>query len=81
MFFWSSPNNSIIVPHVRMWWGDHTMSSFNEFKINYSPPNRITDGLYTMNIRATRNVKLQHLTIEMNNSKWTFLSEVQLCGE
>ena len=81
MFFWNSPNNSIIVPDVTMWWEDYTMSSFNKYKINYSPPNRMTDGLYTMNIRVARNVKLQHLTIVMNNSKWTFLSEVQLCGE
>ena len=82
LFFWNSPSDNILVPDVRMLWADHTMS-FNEIEITYDPPNGTKDGLYTMNVSIsdTRVLKLQYLTIEMNNSQWTFLSEVQLCGE
>ena len=82
LFFWNSPSDNILVPDVRMLWADHTMS-FNEIEITYDPPNSTKDGLYTMNVSIsdTRVLKLQYLTIEMNNSQWTFLSEMQLCGE
>ena len=82
LFFWNSPSDNILVPNVRMWWADFTML-FNEIEITYDPPNGTEDGLYAMNVSIsdTRALKLQHLRIEINNSKWTFLSEVQLCGE
>ena len=82
LFFWNSPSNSILVPDVRMLWADHTMS-FNEIEITYDPPNRTKDELYTMNVSISdkRALKLQYLAIEMSNSQWTFLGEVQLCGE
>ena len=82
LFFWNSPNNNILVPNVTMFWADHTLS-FNEIEITYDPPTRTTDGLYRMNVSVSdrRPLKLQYLTVEMINSQWTFLGEVQLCGE
>ena len=82
LFFWNSPNDYILVPDVRMFWADHTMS-LNEIEITYDPLNITNDGLYRMNVSVSdrRPLKLQYLTVEMINSQWTFLGEVQLCGE
>ena len=82
MFFWNSPNNSIVLPNVSMYWADHT-EQFNKIDTTNSP---ITaeDGQYTLNIYVSdrRRLKYQYLKIAMSfNSEWIFLSEVQFCGE
>ena len=87
MFFWNSQSNSILVPDVRMYWADHTLS-FDKIMITTNPPDRtITkDGQYTLNINITdtRQPKLQYLRIDMSfydESRWIFLDEVQFCGQ
>ena len=88
MFFWNSQSNSIIVPNVRMYWGDYFDGSnvlANEITITTSSPDRTGDGRCGLNIDINDNgPQFQYLRIEMifyDNSEWIFLSEVQFCGE
>ena len=93
MFFWNSQSNSIIVPNVRMYWGDYFDGSIvlaNEITpISLSSSSRTGDGQHRLNIDINNEwLQFQYLRIEMTfydnsyyNSEWTFLSEVQFCGE
>ena len=84
MFFWNSPNNSIIVPNVTMSWADHNLQ-FRETTITTNSPSRTKDGQSILNVDISNDkLKFWYLRIEMtfySNSEWIFLSEVQLCGE
>ena len=86
LFFWNSPNNSIIVPNVRVAWGDHNMV-FTETMatITTNSPNRTEEGQSTLDINMISNeLKFQYLRIMMSFygiSEWIFLSEVQFCGK
>ena len=86
MFFWNSPSNSILVPDVKMYWTDHTLSVNKISTITTNSPDRTKDGQYTVNVdnTDTRPLKLQYLRIDMSfygQSKWIFLGEVQFCGQ
>ena len=87
MFFWNSPNDSIIVPIVRIYWADHNVQfiQFISTAVTTNSPNRTEDGRSILNIGISkRKLKFLYLKIEMtfySNSEWIFLSEVQLCGE
>ena len=88
MFFWNSQNklnNSIIVPSVRMYWGDYfDGSTVLSLEITTSSPDRTGDGRRRLNIDINNGPQFQYLRIEMSfyiNSEWIFLSEVQFCGE
>ena len=88
LFFWNSQSNSIIVPNVRMYWGNYFDGSViltNEITITISSPDRTGDGRRKMNIGVSDNrPQFQYLRIEMNfynNSNGIFLGEVQFCGE
>ena len=88
MFFWNSQNNSIIIPNVRMYWGDYFDGSTvltNGITITTDLPSRLGDGRHRLNIDiGNTGLQFQHLRIEMSfygNSEWIFLSEVQFCGE
>ena len=88
MFFWNSQSNSIIIPNVRMYWGDYFDGSTvltNVFTITTSSPDRTGDARLRLNIDINYDaLQFQYLRIEMSfydNSEWIFLSEVQFCGE
>ena len=87
MFFWNSRSNSIIVPNVRMYWGDYFDGSTvlaNEITITTNSPNRTGDVRRRLNIHINYDrLQYQYLRIEMSfyNSEWIFLGEVQFCGE
>ena len=88
MFFWNSQNNSIIIPNVRMYWGDYFDGSTvltNVITITTSSPDRTGDGRRRLNIDINNNgLQFQYLRIEMifyDNNEWIFLGEVQFCGE
>ena len=88
MFFWNSQSNSIIIPNVRMYWGDHYDGSIvptNEITVSTNSPNRTGDGLRKLNIAINNDgLQFQYLRIEMSfydDSEWIFLGEVQFCGE
>ena len=87
MFFWNSPNNSIIVPNVRLFGSNYFDGSVvlsNEITITTNSLNRIIDGRHRLNVNITNDRQIQYLRIQMsfsNNSEWIFLSEVQFCGE
>ena len=88
MFFWNSPSNSIIVPNVRMYWGNYFDGSTvlsNEIIVTTNSPNRTIDGRYRLNVDNNNpEHQFQYLRIEMSfydNSEWIFLGEVQFCGE
>ena len=85
MFFWNSPNISVIVPTVRLAWADHNVQ-FVDTTITTNSPNRTEDGLSILNISINndRLLKFLYLRIVMtfySSSEWIFLSEVQFCGE
>ena len=84
MFFWNSPNNSIMVPTVTLAFGDHTMQ-FTDAAITTNSPNRIEDRRSILNISIDNdNLKFLYLRIRMSftdNNEWIFLGEVQFCGE
>ena len=83
MSFWNSPSNSIITPSVRVFWSnDGSNIPSNPITVT----NIITgDGLRILFIYISNTaLQFQYLRIEMaiqDNGKWTFLSEVQFCGE
>ena len=87
MFFWNSPSNSIIVPNVRMYWGNYFDGSTvltNVFTITTSSPDRTGDARRRLFIDTNNGLHFQYLRIEMifyDNNEWIFLSEVQFCGE
>ena len=88
MFFWNSQNNSIIIPNVRMYWGDYFDGFIiltNEITITTDLPSRTGDARRRMNINNNNNgLQFQYLRIEMSfydNSEWIFLNEVWFCGE
>ena len=87
VFFWNSQSNSIIVPSVRMYWGDYFDDSIlltTEITTTTSSPDRTGDGRRRLNIDINNGPQFQYLRIEMSfyiNSEWIFLSEVQFCGE
>ena len=85
MFFWNSPNNSIIVPTVRIDWSDDNVIFRQISTITTNSPNRTEDRQCRLDIDIN-NAELQfrYLRILMNfysNSEWIFLSEVQFCGK
>ena len=86
MFFWNSPNNSIIVPSVMMYWSNNdSITPSNE--ISHTIPNirRTNDERRRMNIDVSDDgLQFQYLRIEMsfyNDSEWIFLGEVWFCGK
>ena len=85
MFFWNSQSNNIIVPNVRMYWGDYFDGSIiltNEITITTNSPNRTGDGQRKLSIDISNQLQFQYLRIEISfSSEWIFLSEVQFCGE
>ena len=91
MFFWNLPSNSIIVPNVRMYWGNYFDGSIvltNEISYYYyqiSSPDRTGDGRRKLFIDINDNGrKFQYLRIEMSfydDSEWIFLGEAQFCGK
>ena len=86
MFFWNSQSNSIIIPNVRMYWGDYFDGSIiltNEIIITTNSPSRTGDGQYRLNIDISNNgLQFQYLRIEISfSSEWIFLGDVQFCGE
>ena len=88
MFFWNSQNNSIIIPNVKMYWGNYFDGSTvpsNEITITTNSPSRTGDARRKMNIDINDNgLQFQYLRIEMSfydNSEWIFLGEVYFCGE
>ena len=88
MFFWNSPSNSIIIPNVRMYWGDYfdgsTVPTNVITAITTTSPDRTGDGRRRLFIDTNNELQFQYLRIEMSfydNSEWIFLGEVQFCGE
>ena len=87
MFFWNSQSNSIIIPNVRMYWGNYFDGSnvlTNEITITTSSPSRTGDGRRRMNIDINNELQFQYLRIEMSfydDSEWIFLGEVLFCGK
>ena len=89
MFFWNSQSNSIIVPNVRMYWGNYFNGSnvlTNEITIITSSPDRTGDARrrLSIDININNGPQFQYLRIVMsfyNGSEWIFLGEVQFCGE
>ena len=87
MFFWNSQSNSITIPNVRMYRGDYFDGSIiltNEIiPRTTNSPNRTGDGQHKLNIDISNNrQQFQYLRIEiLFSNEWTFLSEVQFCGE
>ena len=86
MFFWNSPNNSIIVPNVMMYWSnDDSITPSNEITITPPSPDRTSDGRRRWNIDFNNDgLQFRYLRIVMSfydNSEWIFLSEVQFHGK
>ena len=87
MFFWNSQSNSIIIPNVRMYWGNYFDGSnilTREITITTNSPNRTGNGRRRLFIDINNGLHFQYLRIEMSfydNSEWIFLGDVQLCGE
>ena len=87
IFFWNSPNNSIIVPNVWLFGSNYFDGSIvlsNEITVTTNSLNRTIDGRHRLNIYINKDRQIQYLRIEMSfyhNSEWIFLSEVQFCGE
>ena len=87
MFFWNSQSNSIIIPSVRMYWGDYFDGSTvlsNVITTTTNSPNRTGDGRRRLKIDINNGLQFQYLRIEMtfyDNSEWIFLGEVQFCGK
>ena len=86
MFFWNSQSNNILVPNVRMYWGNYFDGSIiltNEITGITSSSNRTGDGQRSLNSDINNDkIQFQYLRVEINfNSEWVFLSEVQFCGE
>ena len=83
MFFWNSPNDSILVENVNMYWADYSLQ-FDKIVSTTNSPITAEDGQYKLNINVSdsRPLKYQYLKIVMDfNNEWIFLSEVQFCGE
>ena len=85
MVFWNSPSNSIIVPILKIQFATDRNLQFTEIPIATKSPNRTIDGRSIVNI-GINNAKLKFLYLKIimtfyGDSKWIFLSEVQLCGE
>ena len=88
MFFWNSPNNSVIVPRVRLFGSNYfdgfILISSEITAVTTNSPNRTIDERERLIVDISNNRQVQYLRIEMNfydNSEWIFLSEVQFCGE
>ena len=87
MFFWNSPNNSIIVPTVRMFRSNDIdplslPNANDEINITTNSLSRTDHGQHRVNFDV--NDELQYLKVVMsfyNNSEQVFLGEVQFCGE
>ena len=86
MFFWNSPNNSIIIPNVRLYWSnDDSITPSNEINITPKSVKRIDDERRRWFIDINDNrLQFQYLRIEMSfydDSEWIFLGEVAFCGK
>ena len=87
MFFQNSPNNSIIVPNVRLTGSNYFDGSVlfsNEITVTTDLANRTIDGKHRLNVAISDDRLVQYWRIEMSfydNSEWIFLSEVQFCGK
>ena len=87
MFFWNSPNNSIVVPNVRLFGSDYFDGSIvisNEITATTNLPCRTINGRHRLNVQIDNDRQFQYLRIAMsfyNKSEWIFLSEVQFCGK
>ena len=83
MFFWNSPNNSVMVPTVTVAIAADDSLQFTDTAITTNSPNRIEDGRSILNISInTDMLRFLYLRIRMSfNSQWIFLGEVQFCGE
>ena len=86
MYFRNSPNNSIIIPIVKMFWSnDDSIMPSNEITITTNSPGRNNDARRRLDIDINDNrLQFQYLRIEMSfydNSEWIFLSELRFCGK
>ena len=84
--YWNSPNNSIIVPNVRLFGSNYFDGSIvlsNEITATTNSPNRTVDGRHRLIVNINKYTQVQYLRIEMSfyNSEWIFLSKVQFCGQ
>ena len=85
MFFWNSPNNSIIIPNVMMYWSnDDSIMPSNEITITTSS-RRTGNARRRVDIDVNDNgLRFQYLRIVMSfydDSEWIFLGDVYFCGE
>ena len=90
IFFWNSQSNSIIIPSVRMYWGNYFDGSIiltltREITITTSSPSRTGDGRRRLFIDINDNgLQFQYLRMDLNfndDSEWIFMGEVYFCGE
>ena len=86
MYFWNSPNNSIIIPNVRLYGSnDDSIIPSNEINIVPGSVSRDGDRRRRFNININDNgLQFQYLRVEMSfydDSEWIFLGEVEFCGK
>ena len=86
MYFWNSPNNSIIIPNVRLYWSnDDSTTPSNEINIDPGSARRDREERRRFNINVNDNgLQFQYLRVEMSfydHSEWIFLGEVEFCGK
>ena len=84
MFFWNSPNNSIIVPTVTLAFAADDNLLFTDTAITTNSSNMIENGRSILNISINNDrLRFLYLRIRMsfNDNQWIFLGEVQFCGE
>ena len=87
MFFWNSPDDSVIVPNVKLFGSDYFDGSIilsNKITATTNSLNRTIDARHRLNVDIGNNRQFQYLRVEMSlhdNNEWIFLSEVQFCGK
>ena len=87
MFFWNSPTDDITIPTVKMYSSDYNHDGNNIINnethtIKTNSLNRTSDERHMLNFDVNNStLQFQYLILQMNNSEWIFLSEVQFCGE
>ena len=86
IYFWNSPNNSIIIPNARLYWSnDDSIIPSNEINIVPGSVRRDREERRRFNIIINDNgLQFQYLRVEMSfydDSEWIFLGEVEFCGK
>ena len=86
MYFWNSPNNSILIPNVRLYWSnDDSTTPSNEINIDPVSARRDREERRRLFINVNDNgLQFQYLRVEMSfydDSEWIFLGEVEFCGK